>query len=129
MSNLIKVTYFGKNRPTIINTDKIESIYEMIDSNTQAKCTKIQFAKDNYILVDETPQDIMKMEWSVKNGKATEMDFESPTFDEMAKGSYDNHPNFRQPQPQYVARPQQRRRVYNNHPNFNSYNSFNDNSY
>ena len=128
MSNLIKVTYFGKNRPTIINTNKVESIYEMIDVNSQNRCTKIQFGKDNYILVDETPQEIMKMEWSVKNGEPIDMDFESPTFDEIVKTSYDNHPNFR-PQPHYQQRPPQRRRTYNNQPNYNSYNSYNDNSY
>jgi hypothetical protein len=127
MSNLIKVTYFGKNRPTIINTNKVESIYEMIDVNSQNRCTKIQFGKDNYILVDETPQEIMKMEWSVKNGEPIDMDFVSPTFDDIAKSSYDNHPNFR-PQPHYQQRPPQRRRTYNQ-PNYNSYNSYNDNSY
>ena len=126
MSNLIKVTYFGKNRPTIINTDKVESIYEMIDVNSQNRCTKIQFSKDNYILVEETPQEIMKMEWSVKNGESIDMDFESASFDEIIKSSYDNHSNFR---PQFQQRPPQRRRMYNNQPNYNSYNSYNDNSY
>lgn len=126
MSNLIKVTYFGKNRPTIINTDKVESIYEMIDTHSQTKCTKIQFTKDNYILVDETPQEIMKMEWSVKNGETIDMDFESPSLDEMIRSSYDTHPNFR-PRPNN-PRPQQRRGGYYQ-PNYNSYNSYNDNAY
>lgn len=125
MSNLVKVTYFGKNRPTIINTDKVESIYEMVDVNSQKRCTKVQFSKDNYILVDETPQEIMKMEWSVKNGNPIDMDFESPTLDDIIENSYYNHPNIRQQRPTYQARPQ-RRRI----PMFqDDYNNFNNNQY
>ena len=118
MSNLIKVTYFGKNRPTIINTDKVESIYEMICAKTNKRCTKVQFTKDNYILVDETPQEIMKMEWSVKNGQAIDMDFESPSIDDIIETSYYRQ---REQRPVYEAKPSRKRiPLFQDDYNFNN---------
>jgi hypothetical protein len=105
----IKVTYFGKNRPTIINVDKMETMYQKIDRNSNRISTCIQFSKDNYILVDETPQEIMQLIEGAKNN-APIGNIETQSFDELMETSY-------QGQQQYIhqdfQRPQQRRRNYN----------------
>ena len=121
MSTLIKVTYFGKNRPTIINTDKVESMYQMIDVVSQTICTRIQFSKENYILVNETPQQIMKDEWSIKNGKPIDMSFDSPTIEDLLEQSYNQQQiNQRQSRPVYQEKPY-RKRIYNTEDSFNRY--------
>ncbi len=107
---LIKVTYFGKDRPTIINIDKIESMYQKIDRNTNRICTNIQFGKENYILVEETLQDIIQLIEGAKNGSPIG-NIESQTFDQLIEHSFQGQQEVTRDDYQ---RPPQRRRTYNN---------------
>ena len=107
---IIKVTYFGKNQPTIINLDNMETMYQKIDRKSNRISTCIQFSKDNYILVEETPQEIMQLIEDAKNNVPMPK-IETQTFDELMEHSYQGQQQFIQDE---YPRPQQRRRTYNN---------------
>jgi hypothetical protein len=115
---LIKVTYFGKDRPTIINIDKIESMYQKIDRNSNRICTNIQFGKENYILVEESLQDILKLIENAKSGIAIG-DIETQTFDQLMEHSFQGQQEVIRNDYQ---RPPQRRNYNNARPQY-----YNDN--
>jgi hypothetical protein len=114
----IKVTYFGKDRPTLINVDKIETMYQKIDRNANRICTSIQFSKENYILVEESLQDIIKLIEDAKNGIAIG-NIETQTFDQLIEQSYQSQQEVIRNDYQ---RPPQRRNYNNARPQY-----YNDN--
>ena len=117
----IKVTYFGKNRATIINVDKIETMYPKIDRNSNRICTNIQFSKENYILVEETLQEIISLIEKAQSGTPIG-NIETQTFDELMEQSYQGQQEVIRND--YPRQPQ--RRTYNNrNPYYNdNYNRY-----
>lgn len=116
---LIKLTYYGTNRPTLVNFDNVESIYEVFDKIQRRMSTKICFrGNDSYVNVDEDLKSVMKIYQECVGGKQQEIDWETQSVDNTMTQSFSEQSSYR-------MRP---RRNYNN----NSYNRndiYNENLY
>ena len=109
---LIKLTYYGTTRPTLVNLENVESIYQVFDKHQKRFSTKICFrGNESFINVEEDLKTIMEIQKDVSNGKFQNVDdIGSPTIEERFEDSY--YKSERQYQPR------------NRERNFNSVNSF-----
>lgn len=115
---IVKLTYYGTNRPTLVNLNKIESIYQVYDRTQRRYSTKICFNGNNsFINVEEDLQTIMKLQESHLNGEYQSSDFETQSFDDRMEDMYYNGSSNR-PVPQ---------RPRYNEKNYNSPNAYNVN--
>lgn len=105
---IIKLTYYGTNRVTLVNLNNVESIYELFDKVQRRMSTKIQFrGNDSYVNVEEDLKTIMKLYYDGLDGVRQEINWENQTFDNTMIESFDNQYNT-----QYQRRPR-RQRIYN----------------
>lgn len=117
---LIKLTYYGTNRPTLVNFNNVESIYEVFDKIQRRMSTKICFrGNDSFVNVEEDLKTVMKLYQDCVNGKKQEIDWETQTIDNTMSQSYTH-------QTSYKMRP---RRQYNSDKSFNQENLYNENLY
>jgi len=59
---LIKLTHSGSDRPTIVNIEKVESMYQIWDKSLKSYVTKICFTGNiSFVTVEEDLQTIMKL--------------------------------------------------------------------
>lgn len=108
---LIKLTYYGTSRATLVNFDNVESIYQVFDKQQKRFSTKICFnGNQSFINVEEDLQTIMKLQQEYVNGKFQSTDFTTPTIEERFEDSYYKHEN------QY---PRKRERNYNSQHTYN----------
>jgi hypothetical protein len=84
---LIKLTHRGT--PTLVNVDQIVSIYMDTDMRTSLVQSKVT-TTNGIVFVEETLNQIHKLVWQVKSGKAPEMDYEVPTIEQRLEKSYNN---------------------------------------
>lgn len=95
---IIKLTYYGTNRPTLINLDNVESIYEVYDKTQGRFSTKVCFrGNDSYVNVEEDLKTLMKFYQEGLEGKHQPIDWETQTVDSMASESYYQQQSFRKP--------------------------------
>lgn len=94
---IIKLTYYGTNRPTLINFDNVESVYELYDKVQKRMSTKICFGNNSYVNVEEDLKTIMKFYQEGLEGKHQPIDWETQTVDSMASESYYQQQSFRKP--------------------------------
>jgi len=119
MSTLIKVTYLTNGRGTIVNFDKVESIYKVFDRNNGKMQTRINFDGERFLMVQEEPQEILKLVQDYERGEFQDtdwVDIEIPNLEEKLENSYNDFGNRgygRNQQPQ----PYNNRRSYNNNYN------------
>lgn len=86
---LIKLTYYGKNHPTLVNTEKIETIYRLYDKSTGRYSTKITFGNNSYVNVEEDLETIMKIQQDFHEGKYQDTTCITPPFvDERIENNY-----------------------------------------
>jgi hypothetical protein len=114
---LIKLTYYGTDRPTLVNFDNVESVYQVFDKVMKRFSTKICFrGNDSYINVEEELQTILRLAQEAKEGKYQDNDWETPSLEDRLETSYQQYKsrstNFR---------PQER--------NYNRFDMFNENKY
>ena len=113
---IVRLTYYGGNRSTLVNLDKVESIYQVYDRVQRRFTTKICFNGNNsFINVEEDLQTIMKLQEDYLTGKYQSTDFETNTLDERMEEMY-----YQQPRP---VQPRFREK------NFNSQNTYNENHF
>lgn len=112
---IVRLTYYGSNRSTLVNLKKVESIYQVYDRINRRFSTKICFNGNNsFINVEEDLQTIMQLQQDFIDGKYQPTDFESNTVDDrMEELYYQNRP----------APPRFREK------NFNSQNTYNENHF
>lgn len=109
---IIKLTYYGTNRPTLINLDNVESIYEVYDKTQGRFSTKVCFrGNDSFVNVEEDLKTLMKIYQDTVDGKPQEPNWESQSIDNTIGNNY---------QQNYKTRP---RKTYNRE------NSYNENLY
>jgi len=65
---LIKLTYYGKGVPTLINSEKIQTIYQLFDKTQGKFSTKITFSDGTYINVEEDLETIMRIQQDFYEG-------------------------------------------------------------
>jgi hypothetical protein len=91
MGMLVRLTYYGTNKGTLINLDNVHNIYQVFDKINRRLVTKVCFNVNNYINVEETPQEILKLQQSFMKGEYQETDWDTPqTFDDQIESEYYN---------------------------------------
>jgi hypothetical protein len=65
---LIKLTYYGSGSSTIVNTEKIETIYQLFDKTQGRYSTKITFGNNSFINVEESMSDILQIQENFYKG-------------------------------------------------------------
>lgn len=108
----LKLTYAGKNSPTLVNMNEVRTMYTVSDPNGRYEpSTKIQFRDGEYINVSEDLQTILKLTQEFHSGKYQETTWETvPTVQQRVENSFT-------------------RRRYNRERSFNNENAFNDNQW
>lgn len=101
---LVKLTYYSTGNPTIVNLNKIETIYQVVDKHQNRISTKIQFTGGSFVNVEEDLQTILSIQWKMMNGVSQDLDFNSPTIDEMLQQSYEKREKFVKTQPKKYYR-------------------------
>jgi hypothetical protein len=112
---MIKLTYYGTNRPTLVNFSNVESIYQVFDKHQKRFSTKICFrGNDSFINVEEDLKTIMKLHQEYQSGvfQDTE-DIETPTIEERFEDSY-----YRTTERNY--QPRNRERNFNTDKSYNN---------
>ena len=110
----LKLTYVGKNAPTLVNMDFVKSMYVVHDfKGVYEPSTKILFKDESYINVSEDLQTILKLTQEFEQGKYQETDWETPvaTPQQRFEGAYHTRNNGR----------------YRNERNFNHNEAYNEN--
>jgi hypothetical protein len=116
----IKLTNANSKRPVVINPSNIHSMYEMVDRTNGNFITKINFNENSYIMVAERLEDVHRLGILLTKGvDQVDIDWTVQTIDERVEESFRPRTYERKP------------RTYDNNRqrNYNSYNSYNDNSY
>lgn len=119
MSTLIKVTYLTNGRGTIVNFDKVESIYKVFDRNNGKMQTRINFDGERFLMVQEEPQEILKLVQDYERGEFQDtdwVDIEIPNLEEKLENSYTDFGNRNYGRNQQTQ-PYNNRRSYNNNYN------------
>ena len=94
----LKLTYAGKNAPTLVNMDFVKSMYVVHDAKgVYEPSTKILFKDESYINVSEDLQSILKMTQDFQEGKFQETDWETPVASPQQRfeGAYNTRNRFR----------------------------------
>lgn len=88
---LVKLTYYGTDRPTLINLGNVESIYQVYDKNLKRYSTKVCFrGNESYINVEEDLQEILKISQDYQMGDYQSCDWVTPTVEERLLNSYND---------------------------------------
>jgi hypothetical protein len=86
---LVKLTYYGTDRPTLVNMDNVESIYQVFDKSMKRYSTKICFSgNESFINVEEDLQTILRLAQEVSMGKFQSHDWETPSIEERMAASF-----------------------------------------
>lgn len=91
---LVKLTYYSTGNPTLVNLNNVETIYQVADKFQSRVSTKIQFKGGGFVNVEEDLQTIMKIQWGMMNGVVQDMEFESPSIDDMLQSSYEKRERY-----------------------------------
>jgi hypothetical protein len=118
---LIKLTNSNSKRPVVMNPQNVHSMYEIIDKNTGEPITKVHFNENSYIIVTERLETIYNIHWA--NSKQIDLDWEVQPIDEHMENSFVPRPRYPQRAPRNDYRENNRGR------NYNTYDTFNQNSY
>ena len=115
---LIKLTYYGTDRPTLVNISNVESIYQVFDKTQKRFSTKICFkGNESFINVEEELQTVLRLAQEAEMGKFQSHEWETPSLEERLESSYQ----------QYKSR------STNFHPrermSYNRYDMYNENQY
>lgn len=85
---LVKLTYYGTGKPTLVNLNNAETIYQIVDKHQSRVSTKISFKGGNYINVEEDLQTILGIQNDNLNGNYQSTKWESPTIDDLLETDY-----------------------------------------
>lgn len=121
----LKLTYHGSGNTTLVNMERFTTMYQTIDNRNGEPFTKIHFSETNFLMVQETPQEIEELMELVSSGEKQETEWKVPTIEERFDQPFQPKsykPRQRvpyQPQPRYTTRETN----YNRHetPNYNRY--------
>lgn len=91
---LVKLTYYSTGYPTLVNLSNVETIYQVADKNQNRISTKIVFKGGNYINVEEDMQTILSIQWGMMNGVSQDLEFATPSIDEMLQNAYDKRERY-----------------------------------
>ena len=76
---IIKLTYAGKNVPTLVNMKNVQDMYRVVDpKGYHVPSTKIQYSNGVYVNVLEDLQTILKLVQEYEQGVYQSTDWETP---------------------------------------------------
>lgn len=101
---LVKLTYYGTGKPTLVNLNSIETTYLVVDKIQKKLSTKILFKSGNYINVEEDLQTILGYQIDAMNGNPQSTKWESPSIDEMLETDYNRKSYQEERRPRYNTR-------------------------
>lgn len=101
---LVKLTYYGTGKPTLVNLNNVETVYQVVDKIQQKLSTKILFKGGNYINVEEDLQTILGYQNDAMNGNPQSTKWESPSIDEMLETDYNRKSYQEERRPRYNTR-------------------------
>jgi len=119
----LKLTYHGSGNTTLVNMERFTTMYQTIDNRNGQPFTKIHFSETNFLMVQETPQEIEELMDLISNGGKQEIEWKVPTIEERFEQQTTPYPRRQripyQQKPRYTTREQN----YNNFdtPNYNRY--------
>lgn len=88
----LKLTYYGTDRPTLVNINNVESIYQVFDKTYKKFSTKICFkGTTSFINVEEDLQTILRLAQEMSVGKFQSPDWETPSLEERLENSYQQY--------------------------------------
>jgi hypothetical protein len=120
----LKLTYHGSGNTTLVNMERFTTMYQTIDNRNGEPFTKIHFSETNFLMVQETPQEIEELMELVSSGEKQETEWKVPTIEERFEQPYQPKQHHRQRVP-YQQKPHytSRERNFNNYetPNYNRY--------
>jgi hypothetical protein len=89
---LVKLTYYGTDRPTLVNLENVESIYQVFDKVSRRYSTKICFkGNESYINVEEDLQTILRLDQETKEGHYQSHVWETPSLEERMETNYNQY--------------------------------------
>ena len=120
----LKLTYHGSGNTTLVNMERFTTMYQTIDNRNGQPFTKIHFSETNFLMVQETPQEIEELMDLVSNGGKQENEWKVPTIEErFEQQTYPQRPQRQRVPYQQKPRYSTRETNYNNFdtPNYNRY--------
>ena len=111
----VKLSYYGSGNTTLVNMSNFTTMYQTTDNRNGKLFTKIHFSETNFIMVEESPQEIEEIMDLIESGEKQEKEWKVPSIDERFEKQ------------SYQPRPQQRQRTYQ--PRERSYNNFDTPNY
>ncbi len=89
---LIKLTYYGTDRPTLVNINNVESVYQVFDKATRKFSTKICFkGNESYVNVEEELQTVLRLAQEAEMGKFQSAEWDTPSLEERLETSYQQY--------------------------------------
>lgn len=120
MATLVKLTYTQTGKSTLINLDTMKSAFRIHERQTSKYATRINFMNDDFVIVDEELQEILKLAQDHLNGEFqstdwVEVDSGEGMFPDTLREDYQRnvYPQ-RQDNYQGNRRPRQYNNNYNN---------------
>jgi hypothetical protein len=90
---LIKLTYYGTGKPTLVNIKNVETIFQVVEKRRNLISTKILFKGGNFIFVKEEPQEILKHQSNLMKGIDQDFDWQSPSVDDFLETNFYSQKN------------------------------------
>jgi hypothetical protein len=84
----VKLTYYDKGTPTLVNLDNVNTVYPVYDTSRGRVSTKIQFKDGEFMNVEESIGDIQKIEQEAKLGIYQDTSYDTASVEELLKNSF-----------------------------------------
>ena len=75
MATIIKLTYVQTEKGTLVNLDLVTSMFRIFEKGTRKYATRINFQTEQYVVVEESLQDIMRLAQSMAEGEFQSADW------------------------------------------------------
>jgi formylmethanofuran dehydrogenase subunit E len=123
MATLVKLTYTQTGKSTLINLDTMKSAFRIHERQTSKYATRINFMNDDFVIVDEELQEILKLAQDHTTGEFqstdwVELDTGEGMFPDTLRDDYQR--NVYQAQRDNNYQQNRRPRQYNNNNNYNN---------
>lgn len=121
MATIVKLTYTATGKATLVNMDTMSSAFRIFERTTRKYATRLNFTGEQYVVVDEELQEIMRLVQEQQQGNYQATDWVqiddgdnmgdiNNNFEGRIHDDYQRHTGQRQ-------RPYQSRPQYNNNYN------------
>lgn len=75
MAQIVKLTYTHNGKATLVNLDQMTSAFRIYEKNSQKYATRINFSTEQFVVVDEELQEVMKLSQGIAQGEFQDSDW------------------------------------------------------